>query len=228
MSKSTTSLYELKEFKLAFYLPISVALILILIVICTNNFGWQFDLEGINNVWEIFKIPLSVCSLIIPLVALVAANHRSIQSKKQIETTLEQNRISLRPLLSVDYKRSKDDEELSILLKNKGLGIAKITAFKWEEDDGTASNGYSFGRSVVKLTNERVELEYAEEIRSVTHLAKDEDIVLLSYRKLHNPDYGKSTDWDFLSHFLHAHGRILITYESLYEESFDYEIDFYF
>ncbi|WP_425054224.1 hypothetical protein [Pseudomonas abyssi] len=50
--------------------------------------------NGFNNALNIFKLPLGVIALIIPIFALLAANHRSEQSKEQMRIAQEQNNFS--------------------------------------------------------------------------------------------------------------------------------------
>ncbi|ELO1812190.1 hypothetical protein QXB70_001884 [Vibrio fluvialis] len=67
----------------------------IAVIICIQTrLEFRFDYEGFNNLLNIFKVPLGVSALIIPIVALLAANHRSEQTKKQIEVTNKQNCFS--------------------------------------------------------------------------------------------------------------------------------------
>ena len=66
--------------------------------------GWHFtgDLElqferspeGMNNFLQMFKLPIGIASLALPIVAVVAANHRSMQTAKQIAEQNAQNIFS--------------------------------------------------------------------------------------------------------------------------------------
>lgn len=60
----------------------------------SSNLAYKYDYTGFNNLLEIYKVPLGLLALIIPVVALLAANHRSEQTKKQIEVTNSQNCFS--------------------------------------------------------------------------------------------------------------------------------------
>lgn len=48
--------------------------------------------EGYDNFLRIFKLPIGVLSLSIPLVAIVAHIHRTIQTAEQIQTTRRKKR----------------------------------------------------------------------------------------------------------------------------------------
>ncbi|WP_330961181.1 hypothetical protein [Photobacterium sp. 53610] len=69
--------------------------VLISAAIIVNSFlVWDFSYLGFNNFIVVFKVPLGVLALIIPLVALLAANHRSEQTKEQIRLNGIQNNFS--------------------------------------------------------------------------------------------------------------------------------------
>ena len=68
---------------------------------------WVYDLILENGVYiecytsacfnesvTTFKVPLGILSLLIPIIAIYAANHRSEQTKKQIELSREQNNFT--------------------------------------------------------------------------------------------------------------------------------------
>ena len=50
--------------------------------------------NGFNNFVKIFSVPLGVLALIIPIVGLLAANHRSSQTSRAITTSNSQNNFS--------------------------------------------------------------------------------------------------------------------------------------
>jgi hypothetical protein len=50
--------------------------------------------QGFNNFVNFFQVPLGLLALIIPIVALLASNHRSVQTKEQIRLALAQNNFS--------------------------------------------------------------------------------------------------------------------------------------
>jgi len=61
-------------------------------VIITNTpLAWNLSSNGFNDFISIFRFPLGILTLIIPIVALLAANHRSEQTKEQIRVTAVQN-----------------------------------------------------------------------------------------------------------------------------------------
>ncbi len=71
-------------------LTLSSILVATLITV-NSDFVWNFDYQSINKIFTIYKLPLTILALIIPIVALLAANHRSEQTKAQILAANEQN-----------------------------------------------------------------------------------------------------------------------------------------
>lgn len=56
-----------------------------------SNLIYNPSYEGVNNLLVVYKVPLSLLALIIPTVAIIASNHRSVQAAKQIELSNTQN-----------------------------------------------------------------------------------------------------------------------------------------
>lgn len=75
-------------FRLAIIGPIAIALITGWLFTLDTNLQWSLTPKGMNNFLTLFKLPIGIASLSLPLAAVVAANHRSMQTAKQI---LEQN-----------------------------------------------------------------------------------------------------------------------------------------
>ncbi|MCE9680607.1 hypothetical protein LZP69_15755 [Shewanella sp. AS1] len=63
-------------------------------IIYKSNLELDLSYNGFNSFISIFKFPLGISALIIPIIALLAANHRSEQTKEQIRVTNAQNVFS--------------------------------------------------------------------------------------------------------------------------------------
>lgn len=63
-------------------------------IIHYSNIDFEFSYVGFNGFIDIFQVPLGILAIIIPIVALLAANHRSEQTKEQLRLTQEQNNFS--------------------------------------------------------------------------------------------------------------------------------------
>ncbi|NOR81687.1 MAG: hypothetical protein GQ529_12790 [Methyloprofundus sp.] len=69
----------------------ATAILFAIIITVNSNLEWNSDYHGVNRIFTIYKLPLTTFALIIPIVALLAANHRSEQTKVQILASNEQN-----------------------------------------------------------------------------------------------------------------------------------------
>lgn len=88
------SLIELKVLWLVVGVFISFAIIVALIVGINSQITPDYSYAGFNHALVVFRVPLAILALIIPIVALLAANHRSEQTKEQIRVANEQNSFS--------------------------------------------------------------------------------------------------------------------------------------
>ncbi len=98
--KKYSAFDPLKDF---FHLPILwwsigffvlVASVVTGLIIYNSELISSYDYMGFNRAISIFKVPLGILALIIPIVALFAANHRSVQTKRQITIADQQNIFS--------------------------------------------------------------------------------------------------------------------------------------
>lgn len=64
------------------------------IIVVYSDLEIDLSYSGFNYFITVFKFPLAIAALIIPIVALLAANHRSEQTKEQIRVTNSQNVFS--------------------------------------------------------------------------------------------------------------------------------------
>ncbi|MEC6746830.1 hypothetical protein [Pseudomonas qingdaonensis] len=95
---------------------------------CFAWIGYHPDLsaDGLNNFISISKLPLGLLSLSIPLVAIVASVHRSIQTKEQISSAMAQiNLAEKKNSLDEYYAREKNFVEKCAFIEKK-TGILKV------------------------------------------------------------------------------------------------------
>ncbi|MEZ8696480.1 hypothetical protein AB6D84_05120 [Vibrio lentus] len=88
------SILELKIFKVLLSVQLVIALVSAILIISNSPLYFSFNYEGFNYFFNVFKFPLAVLASIIPVVALIAANHRSEQTKEQIRVTNSQNNFT--------------------------------------------------------------------------------------------------------------------------------------
>jgi hypothetical protein len=76
-----------------FLFAVSVSIASIILVNLPNK-TLLLTYEGFNNLLVILRTPLSITALLIPIIAIFATNHRSAQTKKQMELTNNQIKIA--------------------------------------------------------------------------------------------------------------------------------------
>jgi len=76
------------------------ALIVACIIVYTSDLQYQPGYSGLNNLINIFKIPIGILALGLSLIGLCGANHRSEQTRRQIERTAKQIDISTQQIES--------------------------------------------------------------------------------------------------------------------------------
>lgn len=92
-------LTELKEFKWALWGPLGAAVIVAIVItvadyLSPESIRFCLTSECFNDAIKRHKFSLGVAALVFPLVALVAAYHRSVQTIAQIERTEKQIKIA--------------------------------------------------------------------------------------------------------------------------------------
>lgn len=88
------SLFQLKRFWVSAFLILLVAFLSAIYIFCTSNLVYVSGYKGVNGFLEAYKVPLGILALLFPVIALVAASHRSEQTKKQIIISESQNNFA--------------------------------------------------------------------------------------------------------------------------------------
>ncbi|WP_461437451.1 hypothetical protein [Marinobacter nauticus] len=78
-------------FRMAIAGPLTISIITAFIFTIDIDLRWSLSPEGMNSFLNLFKLPLGIASLSLPLTAVVAANHRSMQTAQQIREQNSQN-----------------------------------------------------------------------------------------------------------------------------------------
>jgi hypothetical protein len=89
----------------------------------------------------------------------------------------------------------------------------------------------SFVNFLLERGNGQYNLQSKKELFEGSYIAKDETVDVFKYIKnenmsLVNDSLEDEITWEILPMFLNVHCRIIIKYESLYGEEFEYEEDF--
>lgn len=64
------------------------------VIVYHTPLDWDLSGEGFNHFVQTFKVPLGLAALLIPGIALLASNHRSVQTRAQIIAAESQNNFS--------------------------------------------------------------------------------------------------------------------------------------
>jgi len=99
------SFFELKVCWVTLVIIIVVVVIISTSIVFNSNLVCDLSADGWNYFVSAFKVPLGVLALLIPVGALLAVNHRSEQTKKQIEVANYQN------IFSNHYKHMEEFEK---------------------------------------------------------------------------------------------------------------------
>ena len=89
-----TPLLGLPVVRLSFLIIVGSATLLSVILVLDGDLKPQWDYHGFNHFLEVFRVPLAVIALLVPVIALYGANHRSEQTRKQIQVSQSQNNFA--------------------------------------------------------------------------------------------------------------------------------------
>lgn len=81
---------ELPVVRYALAILFGVCFILIVFVAATSRRSFQLDADGLSNFALLFRVPVGAFTLSLPVFALLAASHRSEQTKQQMVLTRSQ------------------------------------------------------------------------------------------------------------------------------------------
>jgi hypothetical protein len=76
----TKSFFELAVVQATFLVITLLALLFAAVIYINSDLSYDWSYEGFNNFVIFYKVPLGTLALLIPAVALLAANHRSEQT----------------------------------------------------------------------------------------------------------------------------------------------------
>lgn len=88
------SLIQLKVLWVVVFGLVSLAMVSSVTIFFNSDLIFDFSYHGFNRAVTIFRVPIAILAIIIPVVALLASNHRSEQAKAQIISSNSQNIFS--------------------------------------------------------------------------------------------------------------------------------------
>lgn len=81
---------ELPVVQKALAVLLCICIVLTAIIVFTAGRSFQFDVDGLSNFASLFRVPVGAFTLSLPIFALLAASHRSEQTKQQMALTRNQ------------------------------------------------------------------------------------------------------------------------------------------
>ncbi|MFN3881481.1 MAG: hypothetical protein ACK4L8_08650 [Nitrincola lacisaponensis] len=85
------SFFELLIVKITFIFFISFSVLFSAVITLNSDLNVDLSYNGFNYFVVVYKVPLATLALLIPSVAVLAANHRSEQTREQIKIASNQN-----------------------------------------------------------------------------------------------------------------------------------------
>lgn len=85
------TLTELPEFRWTLGVLLFISAVLFGVIAYNSDLVFQWDYEGFNFFVKAFSVPIAILTSVIPIVGFIALNHRSVQTKEQIELARSQN-----------------------------------------------------------------------------------------------------------------------------------------
>lgn len=88
------SLFELRIVRRTLYVTGIVAIVVALLIAINTKLVFSFTDTGFNEAVKMFQVPLGIIAIGFTLIGIYGANHRSEQTRRQIERNAEQIRIA--------------------------------------------------------------------------------------------------------------------------------------
>lgn len=85
------NLLQTPPFRLVLFVPLIIAFAFAFCIWLNLDLSFDMSKEGLALFWQVFKLPISIGSLSIPLAAIVASIHRSAQTVELFKETQFQN-----------------------------------------------------------------------------------------------------------------------------------------
>jgi hypothetical protein len=87
-----------------------IALVMTLnIMYTTKELAWNLSEDGYKTAADLFKAPIGIIFLAIPILALLASNHRSVQTKRQMTLTNRQIELASGQNLFANYYKHVEE-----------------------------------------------------------------------------------------------------------------------
>ncbi|ELI5380675.1 hypothetical protein RRJ87_002832 [Vibrio parahaemolyticus] len=194
MKNHDLALTDLPEFRWTLSALLTISMVLFAVIAHNSELTWRLDYEGFNFFVKAFSVPIAVLTSIIPLIGFIALNHRSVQTREQIQLARSQN------LFTNYYKHIEEFEKyvshLYVPLNTINARRAHFSLFPDAKDgnytpidienfDFTASIGKIAFAAINYIENEG-KRNYLEFVNKCSHL---QQMIDMSYSNM-----GENTD----------------------------------
>lgn len=88
------SLFDLPAVRQTFILFFTISALMTIAIAVKSDLYFRLDYVGFNSAIEIFKVPLGTLAVGLTIIGIFGANHRSEQTKRQIERTATQIQLT--------------------------------------------------------------------------------------------------------------------------------------
>lgn len=107
--------FELTIVKKTIFITIVLFFVFLIYIMATSNLRYEKGFIGLNNLFNIFKFPLSIFAVSASFLAIFATHHRSMQTKKQIDLAYNQN------IFNNYYKHKEEFDKYVKMKSNKHM-----------------------------------------------------------------------------------------------------------
>lgn len=117
---SECSLVRLRIFRVTLFVGLAVILFSATYIFCSSNLEFLKGYQGLNNLFLIFKFPISIAALLAALLTIYGLMHRSEQTRKQliINEGYKQREYFLKYLQEEVNETKKDGETLLVQIES--------------------------------------------------------------------------------------------------------------
>ncbi|MBL4760058.1 MAG: hypothetical protein JKY80_04285 [Mariprofundaceae bacterium] len=150
------------------------------LIIANENLEYLPTSEGFNNLITVFKVPLGTLAVLIPIIALLAANHRSGQTKEQISHSDEQTNFT-------NYYKHLEEFEKFIAnpVLEKWVEIQRVRAMHDKLFPFARDGGYAISDDSIRLVQDNFDnIKKALEYFLEGHPISVEDTLLVILKGL--------------------------------------------
>ncbi len=175
-TKADKSLFKICSFWFVFLSPMVLGLFVGICISIVNDLEFDLAIESLAFALDAFELPLLIASMSFPITALFVYNHRSRQTRHQIENSNTQLIASLTPELIINDCFNGSTRVIKLI--NIGMATAKLEGVSYETQSGSLTEREFFSRFPESYDGEKVALIL---LKDVGFLSKDSSKPFIEY-----------------------------------------------